>query len=96
MTMVAHEERAEPAFRPLRCAVVTLSDSRGEADDRSGALIIERLLTAGHELTLRRLIRDDAEALRALVTFMRKVFDERVQGFDFLGHSANCSFSTAC
>ena len=67
MTMVVHEGRAEPAFRPLRCAVVTLSDSRGEADDRSGALIIERLLTAGHELTLRRLIRDDAEALRALV-----------------------------
>lgn len=78
MSTATQEGSSGSTFRPLRCAVVTLSDSRGEAEDRSGALIIEQLLAAGHELTLRRLIRDDAEALRALVRAHRRAEEVEV------------------
>ena len=54
------------AFRPLRCAVVTVSDTRTEQTDRSGALIAQRLADAGHQIARRRIIRDDLEELSAL------------------------------
>ena len=37
-------------FLPLRIAVLTVSDTRDEESDKSGALLIERLTGAGHEL----------------------------------------------
>ena len=43
-------------FRPVNIAVMTVSDSRSEADDRSGALLVERLEGAGHELADRFVI----------------------------------------
>ncbi len=52
-------------FRPVRIAVMTVSDTRGVEDDRSGALLIERLETAGHELADRRIVRDERETIRA-------------------------------
>jgi molybdenum cofactor biosynthesis protein B len=47
-------------FLPVRIAVLTVSDSRGPAEDRSGDLLVERLTTAGHMLADRALLRDDA------------------------------------
>ena len=35
-------------FHPLRIAVLTVSDTRAEESDKSGALLVERLTTAGH------------------------------------------------
>ena len=37
-------------FHPLRIAVLTISDTRDESSDKSGALLVERLTSAGHEL----------------------------------------------
>jgi len=54
-------------FHPLRIAVLTVSDSRDEDSDRSGALLAERLSGAGHELAGRAIVRDDIEAIRAQV-----------------------------
>ncbi len=48
------------AFKPLRIAVLTVSDSRSLADDRSGDLLVERLTSAGHELADRDIVKDDA------------------------------------
>lgn len=48
----------------LAVAVVTVSDTRGEADDRSGALIAERLASAGHRIIDRAWIQDDIPTLR--------------------------------
>ena len=48
------------AFIPVRIAVLTVSDTRGPADDRSGDVLVERLTTAGHILADRDLLRDDA------------------------------------
>ena len=51
------------AFRPLNIAVLTVSDTRTEADDRSGALLVERLTGAGHRLAGRAIVPDDVERI---------------------------------
>ena len=51
------------AFRPLNIAVLTVSDSRTEADDRSGRLLVERLTETGHRLAGRAIVPDDAERI---------------------------------
>ncbi len=47
------------AFRPVRIAVLTVSDTRTHADDRSGDTLVDRLTSAGHELADRAIVRDD-------------------------------------
>jgi len=51
----------------VRCAVVTISDTRTEATDTSGAAIVELLTAAGHEVARRRLVKDDPAAVRDAV-----------------------------
>ena len=51
------------AFRPVRIAVLTVSDTRTLADDRSGDRLVERLTGAGHQLADRAIVADDAEAI---------------------------------
>jgi molybdenum cofactor biosynthesis protein B len=55
------------AFYPLRIAVLTISDTRDETSDRSGALLVERLTAAGNELAGKVIVRDDVDAIRAQV-----------------------------
>jgi molybdenum cofactor biosynthesis protein B len=50
-------------FRPIRIAVLTVSDTRGPAEDRSGDLLVERLTRAGHILAARAIVRDEFEDL---------------------------------
>ena len=52
-------------FHPLHIAVLTVSDTRDEASDRSGALLAERLVTAGHRLVEKAIVPDDVDAIRA-------------------------------
>jgi molybdenum cofactor biosynthesis protein B len=52
-------------FRPVRIAVLTVSDTRGPADDTSGDLLVERLTQAGHILAGRAIVRDDLDELTA-------------------------------
>lgn len=51
------------AFRPVRIAVLTVSDSRSIEDDRSGDTLVERLTGAGHQLADRAIVTDDPEAI---------------------------------
>jgi molybdopterin adenylyltransferase len=46
-------------FIPVRIAVLTVSDTRGLADDRSGNILVERLEGAGHILAARAIVKDD-------------------------------------
>jgi molybdopterin adenylyltransferase len=55
-------------FRPVRIAVLTVSDTRGAADDTSGDTLVERLVTAGHSLAARTIVRDDVPTLAAQFT----------------------------
>lgn len=52
-------------FRPLRIAVLTISDTRTEADDRSGDALASRLTGAGHILAARDIVPDEVAAIRA-------------------------------
>jgi molybdenum cofactor biosynthesis protein B len=52
-------------FVPLNIAVLTISDTRALADDKSGTILRERLLAAGHKLAARDIVTDDVEAIRA-------------------------------
>lgn len=51
----------------LKCAVITVSDTRDTSNDTSGDLIAERLMTAGHFVRHRAIITDDIPLLRAHV-----------------------------
>jgi molybdenum cofactor biosynthesis protein B len=53
------------AFLPVRIAVLTVSDTRTPADDRSGDTLVERLTTAGHMLAARSMVPDDRMAIVA-------------------------------
>ena len=55
-------------FHPLRIAVLTISDSRDQGSDTSGALLASRLTAGGHELGGRAIVRDDVAAIRTQVT----------------------------
>lgn len=54
-------------FVPLRIAVLTVSDTRALADDKSGATLVERIEKAGHALAARAIVTDDVERIRAQV-----------------------------
>ncbi|WP_062011324.1 molybdenum cofactor biosynthesis protein B [Aureimonas sp. AU4] len=58
---------SERAFLPLGIAILTVSDSRTIADDRSGDTLAERLTGVGHRLADRRIVPDDLEAIRETV-----------------------------
>ena len=50
-------------FVAVRIAVMTVSDTRGEADDKSGAILVDRLVAAGHTLAARAIVPDDRAAI---------------------------------
>ena len=50
-------------FKPIRIAVLTVSDTRTGADDTSGDLLVERVKAAGHQLAARAIERDDPAAI---------------------------------
>lgn len=52
---------------PVRVAVLTVSDTRDEESDTSGAVLAERVRTAGHEVAGRAWVADEVEAIRAQV-----------------------------
>jgi len=52
-------------FLAVSIAVLTVSDTRTEADDRSGDTLVERLTAAGHTLADRAIVKDDADAIEA-------------------------------
>ncbi|MBC8129216.1 MAG: molybdenum cofactor biosynthesis protein B [Rhizobiaceae bacterium] len=57
----------ERAFVPLSIAVLTVSDTRTAADDKSGSVLADRLTAAGHRLADRRIVPDEIAAIRETV-----------------------------
>jgi len=64
--MMAGRDETRPFF-PLRIAVLTISDTRALADDRSGTVLVERLTGSGHALAHRAIVTDDVTEIRAVV-----------------------------
>jgi molybdopterin adenylyltransferase len=52
-------------FIPLHIAVLTISDTRSLADDKSGTTLADRLMASGHKLAAREIVTDDVETIRA-------------------------------
>ena len=68
---------AAAAFIPVPIAVLTVSDSRTEATDKSGQLLVDLLQTAGHTLAEKQIVPDDIYQIRAVVS--RWIVDDKVQ-----------------
>jgi molybdenum cofactor biosynthesis protein B len=59
--------KPELPFKPVRVAVLTVSDTRDESTDTSGQLLVDRIKVAGHELAGRLVVRDDVDKVRQTV-----------------------------
>ena len=62
---------------PLNIALLTVSDSRGEAEDKSGSLLRQLAEAAGHQVVAREIVRDDIYQMRAV--FSRWIADASSQ-----------------
>lgn len=61
-------EHKQQGPHAVRCFVLTISDTRTEATDTSGAFIADALTHAGHTVADRAILPDDGDAVRALVS----------------------------
>jgi len=61
------EKTDDKPFVPVRFAVLTVSDSRSLADDRSGDTLATRIAGAGHVLQARDIVTDDVKKIRKVV-----------------------------
>lgn len=57
----------DQAVTPVRIAVLTVSDTRDDETDTSGAILADRVKAAGHALAGKAIVPDDVEAIRAAV-----------------------------
>ncbi len=62
----------ERTFIPVNIAVITISDTRTLADDKSGQTLAERITGDGHVLADRQIVRDDVRQIRAKVRVLTK------------------------
>jgi molybdenum cofactor biosynthesis protein B len=71
------EHFQDTGFIPIRMAVLTVSDSRTEENDRSGALLKSQAEAAGHQVVAKEIVPDDVYRLRAVLS--RWIADPDVQ-----------------
>ncbi|HKK15731.1 MAG TPA: molybdenum cofactor biosynthesis protein B [Gammaproteobacteria bacterium] len=70
-------EAKQREFIPIGMAVLTVSDTRTEKDDKSGKLLAERLQDAGHILREKTIVPDDIYRIRAVIS--RWCVDDGIQ-----------------
>ena len=61
---MSHTEHRAQAPAAIRCAVLTISDTRTEATDTGGAAIVSLLEAAGHVVTGKTIVRDEPAEVR--------------------------------
>jgi molybdenum cofactor biosynthesis protein B len=66
MSQSTQQHRSE-APKSVRCAVVTVSDTRTLENDRGGQMLVEGLAAAGHTVARREIVPDDPKRIRSLV-----------------------------
>jgi molybdenum cofactor biosynthesis protein B len=69
--------KTERQFIAINIAVLTVSDSRNEETDKSGALLVKRLCTEGHHCADKTIVPDDIYAIRAVLS--RWIADNDIQ-----------------
>jgi molybdopterin adenylyltransferase len=87
-------------FVPLKIAVLTVSDTRVLADDKSGSTLVTRIEAAGHAVADRVIVPDDVAAIRVVITTggtgftgrdvtpeaVEPLFEKRMDGFSTVFH----------
>ncbi|MCB1922726.1 MAG: molybdenum cofactor biosynthesis protein B [Gammaproteobacteria bacterium] len=68
---------AEREFVPLNLALLTISDTRTAADDKSGATLKRLVDEAGHRVSEQTIVRDDVYQIRAVIS--RWIADPDIQ-----------------
>lgn len=61
------EQHRAKSPRVVTCAVITISDTRTEADDLSGKTMIEKLEAEGHSVAFYRVVKDEEAAIRGAI-----------------------------
>lgn len=62
-----HEDHKAQGPATVRCAVITVSDTRKLEDDTGGQAVIVRLTAAGHAIVAREIIPDEPDRMRPLL-----------------------------
>jgi molybdenum cofactor biosynthesis protein B len=75
---MGHVEHRAQSPAVANCYVLTISDTRTEADDTSGRAILDLLWAGGHQVTGRRIVRDEPDQVRATIEIGRASCRERV------------------
>ncbi|MBF8270005.1 MAG: molybdenum cofactor biosynthesis protein B [Gammaproteobacteria bacterium] len=70
-------EQKQREFIPLNIAILVISDTRDETTDKSGKLLVERLLTTGHKAYAKKIVPDDISRIRECVSVW--IADENIQ-----------------
>jgi molybdenum cofactor biosynthesis protein B len=68
---MSHEEHRRQGPPSVRVGVVTASDTRGEAEDASGAFLRRAAGEAGHAVVFYRVVKDEPDAIRAALADAR-------------------------
>ena len=61
------EQHRAASAHSLRFAVITISDTRDSATDRGGPFLVDGLISAGHTVTLKDIVKDDGAAITRAV-----------------------------
>jgi molybdenum cofactor biosynthesis protein B len=62
---MAQQPHPDPAQITVNCAVITISDTRSPETDRSGQLIKQLLLDAGHLVSVYTILKDEPAQIQA-------------------------------
>ncbi len=65
---MGYHQHKEVSPKNIACAVITISDSRTEANDESGTFLKARMAEAGHQVLFYTLLKNDPEAIRRTFT----------------------------
>jgi molybdenum cofactor biosynthesis protein B len=76
---VSHIEHKAQSPTSIRCAVLTVSDTRTEATDTGGKAIATLLVEAGHEVVAKRILRDEPMLVQQLILGLIADEEARVQ-----------------
>jgi molybdenum cofactor biosynthesis protein B len=74
MSQIVQDHHASSPAR-LRCAVLTISDTRTIENDTGGRTVVDLLVTAGHTIVQRHIVPDDPERIGAILSELRNQAD---------------------
>ncbi|MDH3603958.1 MAG: molybdenum cofactor biosynthesis protein MoaB [Candidatus Tectomicrobia bacterium] len=72
---MSHQEHRQQAPDRVRCAVITVSDTRTPDNDTSGQYMQEALNRAGHHVSAYMIVKDEPEEIRGLLTHYMRADD---------------------